>query len=71
MRARIARRYNSTTGALLAAWVRLLTGGGTAGARTVYAFGLPAGAGMDAAFTLGTRPLMSRPLMGAALRSNT
>ena len=71
VRARIARRYNSTTGALLAAWVCLLTGGGTVGARTVYAFGLPAGVGIDAAFTLGTRPLTSRPLMGAALRSNT
>lgn len=71
VRGRIARRYNSTTGALLAAWVRLLTSGGTAGTRTVYAFGLSAGAGMDAAFTLGTTPLASRPLRGAPLRSNT
>ena len=29
-RARLARRYNSATGQLLAAWVRLLTAGGTA-----------------------------------------
>lgn len=71
-RSRLARRYNSTTGQLLAAWVRLLTAGGaTAGARTVYAFGLNPGAGVDAAFTIGTRPLVSRPLRGAALRSNT
>jgi hypothetical protein len=34
-------------------------------------FGPPAGAGMDAAFTIGTRPLVSRPLAGAPLRSNT
>jgi hypothetical protein len=26
---------------------------------------------VDAAFTLGTRPLVSRPLAGAPLRSNT
>jgi NAD-dependent SIR2 family protein deacetylase len=70
-RARLARRYNSGTGQLLAAWVRLLTAGGTAATRTVYAFGLPAGAGVDAAFALGTRPLVSRPLAGAPLRSNT
>jgi len=70
-RSRLARRYNSTTGQLLAAWVRLLTAGGTAGARTVYAFGLDPGAGVDAAFTIGTRPLVSRPLRCAALRSNT
>ena len=30
-RARLARRYNSATGQLLAAWVRLLTSGGAAG----------------------------------------
>jgi hypothetical protein len=70
-RYRIAPRYNSTTGALLTAWVRLLTSGGSAGTRTVYAFGLSAGAGIDATFTLGTRPLVSRPLLGASLRSNT
>ncbi len=70
-RARLARRYNSTTGQLLAAWVRLLTVGGGATARTVYAFGLSAGAGVDAAFTIGTRALVSRPLAGAPLRSNT
>jgi hypothetical protein len=70
-RTRLARRYNSAMGELLAAWVRLLTVGGAAGTRTVYAFGLPAGAGVDAAFTLGTRPLVSRPLRGAPLRSNT
>jgi hypothetical protein len=70
-RARLARRYNSATGHLLAAWVRLLIAGGTAATRTVYAFRLPAGAGVDAAFTLGTRPLVSRPLAGAPLRSNT
>jgi len=70
-RARLARRYNSATGRLLAAWVRLLTAGGTAATRTVYAFGLPADAGVDAAFTLGTRPLVSRPLAGAPLGSNT
>jgi hypothetical protein len=70
-RGRLARRYNSATGELLAAWVRLLTvGGAAAGTRTVYAFGLPEGAGVDAAFTLGTRPLVSRPLRGAPLRSN-
>jgi NAD-dependent SIR2 family protein deacetylase len=71
-RARLARRYNSATGQLLAAWVRLLTaGGGAAGTRTVYAFWLDPAAGMDAAFTIGTRPLVSRPLAGAPLRSNT
>jgi len=70
-RSRIAPRYNSTTGALLTAWVRLLTSGGSAGMRTVYAFGLSAGTGIDATFTLGTRPLVSRPLLGAPLRSNT
>jgi NAD-dependent SIR2 family protein deacetylase len=69
-RARLARRYNRGTGELLAAWVRLLTAGGAA-TRTVYAFALPAGAGVDAAFTIGTRPLVSRPLAGAPLRSNT
>ena len=69
-RARLARRYNSVTGQLLAAWMRLLTAGGTAPTRTVYAFGLPADAGLDAAFTIGTRPLVSRPLAGAPLRSN-
>lgn len=71
MRSRIARRYNSTTGELLAAWVRLLTNGGSAGRRAVHAFGLPDGAGVDAVFTLGTVPLVSRPLRGAPLRSNT
>ena len=70
-RSRLARRYNSATGQLLTAWVRLLTAGGTAGTRTVYAYGLAADAGLDAAFTLGTRPLVSRPLSGAPLRSNT
>jgi NAD-dependent SIR2 family protein deacetylase len=70
-RARLARRYNSATGQLLAAWVRLLTAGGTAGTRTVYAFGLDPGAGVDAAFTIGTTPLVSRPLRGAPLTSNT
>jgi NAD-dependent SIR2 family protein deacetylase len=71
-RARLARRYNRATGELLAAWVRLLAaGGGAAGTRTVYAFGLDPAAGMDAAFTIGTRPLVSRPLAGAPLRSNT
>jgi NAD-dependent SIR2 family protein deacetylase len=71
VRARIAPRYNSTTGTLLAAWVRLITAGGAAGTRTIYAFGLPSGAGVDAAFTIGTRPLVSRLLRGAPLRSNT
>ena len=70
-RARLARRYNSATGQLLAAWVRLLTAGGASGTRTVYAFGLAPDAGVDAAFTIGTRPLVSRPLSGAPLRSNT
>jgi NAD-dependent SIR2 family protein deacetylase len=70
-RARLARRYNSATGQLLAAWVRLLTAGGAAGTRTVYAFGLDPDAGVDAAFTIGTRPLVSRPLAGLPLRSNT
>ncbi len=70
-RSRLARRYNSAVGQLLAAWVRLLTAGGAAGTRTVYAFGLAPGAGVDAAFTLGIRPLVSRPLAGAPLRSNT
>jgi hypothetical protein len=70
-RSRIATRYNSMTGALVTAWVQLLTSGGRDGTRTVYAFGLQPGAGIDAAFTLGTRPLMSRPLRGAPLRSNT
>ena len=52
--------------------MRLLTaGGGTAGTRTVYAFGLAPAAGVDAAFTIGTRPLVSRLLVGAPLRSNT
>jgi len=69
-RTRLAHRYNRATGELLAAWVRLLTAGGGA-TRTVYAFGLPAGAGVDAAFIIGTRPLVSRPLAGAPLRSNT
>ena len=61
-RARLARRYNSATGQLLAAWVRLLTAGGSPATRTVYAFGLAPDAGVDAAFTIGTRPLVSRPL---------
>lgn len=69
-RARLARRYNGATGQLLAAWVRLLTAGGSA-TRTVYAFALAPGAGVDAAFTIGTRPLVSLPLRGAPLRSNT
>lgn len=71
VRTRLARRYNSSTGVLLAAWVRLLTSGGSAGTRAVAAFGLPADVGVDAVFTLGTRPLVSRPLQGAPLRSNT
>jgi NAD-dependent SIR2 family protein deacetylase len=71
VRSRIARRYNSTTGELFTAWVRLLTNGGSAGRRTVHTFGLPDGAGVDAVFTLGTMPLVSRPLLGAPLRSNT
>lgn len=70
-RDRLARRYNNATGQLLAAWVRLLTSGGTGQTRTVYAFGLPAGTGTDAAFTFGARPLVSRPLAGPPLRSNT
>jgi hypothetical protein len=71
IRARVARRYNSTTGAILAAWARLLTGSGTSSTRTVYAFGLSGGTGIDASFTLSTKPLVSRPLRGAVLRSNT
>jgi NAD-dependent SIR2 family protein deacetylase len=69
-RARLARRYNKATGQLMAAWIRLLTAGGAA-TRTAYAFGLTPGAGIDAAFTIGTRALVSRPLAGAPLRSNT
>jgi hypothetical protein len=46
----------------------LLTAGGASGRRTVYAFGAPAG--IDAAFTFGCMPLVSRELMGAALGSN-
>jgi hypothetical protein len=70
-RARLARRYNNATGQLLTAWVRLLTAGGTGGTRTVHAFGLAPGAGVDATFAIATRPLVSRPLRGAPLRSNT
>ncbi|HUB38110.1 MAG TPA: SIR2 family protein [Streptosporangiaceae bacterium] len=69
-RTRIATRYNSMTGSLLTAWVQLLTNGGARGTRIVYAFGLQPGAGIDAAFTLGTTPLMSRPQTGAPFRSN-
>ncbi len=71
VRERVARRYNSTTGALLGAWLRLLTAGGTADTRTVLAFGLSADAGIDGAFTFGSHPLVSHRLQGAALRSNT
>jgi hypothetical protein len=71
VRSRLASRYNRSTGELLTAWVRLLTNGGAGGRRTVAAFGLPADAGADAVFTLGTRPLVSRPMLSAPLRSNT
>jgi len=37
----------------------------------VYASGLLADAGVDAVFTIGTRPLVSRLLFGAPLTSNT
>ena len=70
-RDRLARRYNSATGHLLTAWVLLLTAKGADPTRTVYAFGLSPGTGVDAAFTLGTKPLVSHPLKGAPLRSNT
>ena len=71
VRNRTASRYNRQAGALLTEWVRLLTAGGRGGTRVVTAFGLPGGTGVDASFTLGTRPLVSLPLQGAPLRSNT
>lgn len=70
VRERVARRYNKMTGALLGAWLRLLTAGGSGGTRTVHAYGLN-GAGMDATFTFGSQPLVSRPMRGNVLRSNT
>jgi hypothetical protein len=70
-RDRLARRYNSATGQLMTAWVLLVTAKGAHPTRTVYAFGLSPGAGVDAAFTLGIKPLTSHPLKGAPLRSNT
>jgi hypothetical protein len=51
--------------------VLLVTAKGAHPTRTVYAFGLSPGAGVDAAFTLGIKPLTSHPLKGAPLRSNT
>jgi SIR2-like domain len=69
VRQRVAPRYNSQTGALLGGWLRLLTAGGAADRRTVHAFHLPAGAGVDAVFTFATYPLVSYRLRGAALRS--
>lgn len=69
VRERVAARYNSQTGALLAAWLRLLTAGGSVERRTVDAFHLADGVGIDATFIFGTYPLVSRRLRGAALRS--
>jgi hypothetical protein len=63
VRNRTATRYNRTTAALLDAWVRLLTTGGN---RQVRAWNLPAGAGVDAVFTVGGTTAWSRPLRGEA-----
>jgi hypothetical protein len=71
VRARVASRYNSATGALLGAWWRLLSAGGSGNRRTVHAFGVQEGRGVDAIFTFGIHPLVSRRIQGAALRSNS
>lgn len=70
VRERVAARYNSATGALLGGWLRLLTAGATGDRRIVHTFGLDGGRGVDATFTVGTQPLVSRRLRGAALRSS-
>ncbi|HEU4675296.1 MAG TPA: SIR2 family protein [Motilibacteraceae bacterium] len=70
VRSRVAARYNSATGRLLDAWLRLLTGGATGDQRVVDAFGLTPGRGVDATFGIGVRPLVSPRLCGAALRSS-
>ena len=69
VRGRVAGRYNSASGTLLGAWLRLLTGGATGDQRTVHAFGLGTGRGVDATFTFSIHPLVSPRLRGNALRS--
>jgi NAD-dependent SIR2 family protein deacetylase len=69
VRKRVADRYNRTTGALLGGWLRLLTAGATGDRRVVHTFGLDPARGIDATFAFGTYPLVSRRLLGAALRS--
>lgn len=69
VRGRVAGRYNSATGTLLGAWLRLLTGGATGDERIVHAFGLGTDRGVDATFTFGIHPLVSPRLRGNALRS--
>ena len=70
VRNRVAGRYNGATGALLGSWLRILTAGATGDRRTVHAFGLGPGRGIDATFVFGVRPLVSPRLRGAALRSS-
>ena len=57
VRERLAPRYNRQTGEIIDAWVRLISGTG----RTVRAFNIEAGRGVDAEFTLG-RPVLSHQL---------
>jgi len=61
VRERSARRHNNKAGPLLGAWLTLLTG---ENGRTVRAFHQDEGAGVNATFTLTSRPIVSQQIIG-------
>jgi hypothetical protein len=64
VRDRVATRYNKRAGSILGAWLKLLVAGG----RTVRAFNVGDGDGIDATFTLTGKPVVSRPLAGGPIQ---
>lgn len=63
-RARMARRYNKHTGAILTAWLRLLTA--SQRSRTVRTYNLAAGDGVDATIELAARPAATGQLISVS-----
>ena len=66
VRERVAPRYNRQAGAILGAWLGLLSRNG----QPLHAHRVSPGEGMEATFTLSGNPLVSRQLSGHALPIN-